>query len=394
MNVEHYDVARRARRRRTTRRAVVALAAAIAAGCAAEPVPAQQPGQTHSSQHHNYRLVTVVSGLEHPWSVAFLTGGDMLVTERAGRLRLVRNGELQPQPIAGVPEVRARGQGGLLDVVPHPAFATNRLIYLSFSKPGPGGGTTAVIRGRLEDGRLADVQEILEARAWTNAGQHFGSRMVFDSAGYLYVSIGDRGAMREAQNLGNHQGNVLRLHDDGRVPADNPFVGRAGALPEVWTYGNRNIQGLAVHPVTGAIWGTEHGPRGGDELNLLLPGRNYGWPVITYGINYNGTPITDIQQRAGMEQPVHYWVPSIATSGTTIYAGDAFPAWQGDFFVGGLAGQHLARIRIDANHRVVENEKLLEGVGRIRDVRTGPDGFLYVLLDNADAQLIRLEPAP
>jgi aldose sugar dehydrogenase len=390
MNVERHNVANRAR----PRRSIAALVAMLATGCAAEPAPAQQPGQTHASQHHGYRLVTVVSGLEHPWSVAFLPGGDMLVTERPGRLRLIRSGELQPQPIAGVPEVRARGQGGLLDVVLHPDFATNRLVYLSYSKPGDQGGTTAVIRGRLEDGRLADVQEILEARAWSNAGQHFGSRMVFDSAGYLYVSIGDRGAMQEAQNLGNHQGNVLRLHDDGRVPADNPFVGRTGALPEVWTHGNRNIQGMAVHPVTGAIWATEHGPRGGDELNLLQSGRNYGWPVITYGINYSGTSITDIQQKPGMEQPVHYWVPSIATSGTTIYAGTAFPAWQGDFFIGGLAGQHLARLRVDANNRVVENEKLLEGVGRIRDVRTGPDGFLYVLLDNADAQLIRIEPAP
>src|SRR5690606_16414232 len=211
-----------------------------------------------------------------------------------GRLRRVRNGALLAEPVAGIPTVHARGQGGLLDVVLHPDFATNRLVYLSYSKPGPDGATTAVVRGRLEDDRLSGVEEIFEAQAWTNAGQHFGSRMVFDRDGYLYVTVGDRGSMREAQNLGNHQGGVLRLHDDGRVPADNPFAGRQDALPEIWTHGNRNIQGMAVHPVTGAIWATEHGPRGGDELNLIQGGRNYGWPTITYGINYNGSPITVI----------------------------------------------------------------------------------------------------
>jgi aldose sugar dehydrogenase len=373
--------------------AATAAILAIAAGCTADPIPAQQiDGAAHTSQHHSFRVETVVTGLEHPWSVAVLPDGDLLITERPGRLRMVRNGALLAEPVAGVPTVHARGQGGLLDVVLHPGFATNRLVYLSYSKPGPDGATTAVVRGRLEDDRLNDVEEIFEAKAWTNAGQHFGSRMVFDRDGYLYVTVGDRGSMREAQNLGNHQGGVLRLHDDGRVPADNPFAGRQDALPEIWTHGNRNIQGMAVHPVTGAIWATEHGPRGGDELNLIQGGRNYGWPTITYGINYNGSPITDIQEHEGMEQPVHYWVPSIATSGTTIYAGDRFPAWRGDFFVGGLAGQHLARIRVGSDNRVVETERLLEGIGRIRDVRTA-DGYIYVLIDHADAPLLRIEPA-
>lgn len=373
--------------------AATAAILAIAAGCTADPIPAQQiDGTAHPSQHHSFRVETVVTGLEHPWSVAVLPDGDLLITERPGRLRRVRAGALLAEPVAGVPTVHARGQGGLLDVVLHPGFATNRLVYLSYSKPGPDGATTAVVRGRLEDDRLNDVEEIFEAKAWTNAGQHFGSRMVFDRDGYLYVTVGDRGSMREAQNLGNHQGGVLRLHDDGRVPADNPFAGRQDALPEIWTHGNRNIQGMAVHPVTGAIWATEHGPRGGDELNLIQGGRNYGWPTITYGINYNGSSITDIQEHEGMEQPVHYWVPSIATSGTTIYDGDRFPAWRGDFFVGGLAGQHLARIRIGSDNRVVETERLLEGIGRIRDVRTA-DGYIYVLIDNADAPLLRIEPA-
>jgi glucose/arabinose dehydrogenase len=276
----------------------------------------------------------------------------------------------------------------------HPDFASNRFVYLSYSRPGADGtATTAVIRGRLEGNALTNVEEIIEARAWRDAGQHFGSRFAFDRDGYLYISIGERGEMQAAQDLSNHQGTVLRLHDDGRVPADNPFVGRAGALPEIFTYGNRSPQGLTVHPETGELWETEHGPRGGDEINVLRAGANYGWPVITYGINYNGSPITDIQSKEGMEQPLNYWVPSIATSGIAIYSGDRFPNWQGDVFVGGLVGQHLARIRFDENRQKVEEEKLLEGIGRVRDVRSGPDGYIYLLIDAADAPLVRIEPA-
>ena len=368
------------------------LATGLALGAlAALALPAQ--AQTQSSQHHEFRVATVVSGLEHPWSIAFLPDGGMLVTERPGRLRVVRDGAVEPTPVAGVPEVHARGQGGLLDVVLHPQFAENRLVYLTYSKPGARGATTAVIRGRLDGNRLADVEEVIEAQAWGNGRVHFGSRMVFDREGYLFVSIGERGEKDKAQDLGSHNGTILRLHDDGRVPADNPFVGRDGALPEIYAWGIRSPQGVALHPTTGALWEAEHGPRGGDELNLIRPGANYGWPVITYGINYDGTPITDITAKAGMEQPVHYWVPSIATSGLTIYDGDRFPQWRGDFFIGGLAGQHLARVRVDANGKVVETEKLLEGVGRVRDVRTGPDGLLYVVIDAPDAPILRLEPA-
>ncbi|HSK20321.1 MAG TPA: PQQ-dependent sugar dehydrogenase [Longimicrobiales bacterium] len=367
-----------------------ALVLVIAAACSAQPLSAQ----THGSQHHTFRTVNVVQGLEHPWGMAFLPDGAILVTERPGRLRIVREGVLDPQPIAGVPEVYARGQGGLLDVAIHPDFANNRFVYLSYSRPGPDrSATTAVIRGRLEGHALTDVEEIIEAKAWRNAGQHFGSRFAFDRDGFLYITIGERGEMQAAQDLTNHQGTVLRLHDDGRVPADNPFVGRSDALPEIFTYGNRSPQGLTVHPQTGELWETEHGPRGGDEINLLRPGANYGWPVITYGINYNGEKISDIQEKEGMEQPRHYWVPSIATSGIAIYAGDRFPNWRGDVFVGGLAGQHLARVRFDADRRKVEEEKLLEGIGRVRDVRSGPDGYLYLLIDAPDAPLIRIEPA-
>lgn len=367
----------------------VLATAVVLAGCAAD-APAQT--SEFKSQHHAYRAVPVVSGLENPWSLAFLPNGDLLVTERPGRLRMVKGGKLEAQPIEGVPEVHAQGQGGLLDVVLHPNFSANRLVYLSYSKPGAEGATTAVIRGRLDGNRLTNVQEVIEMSAWGRGRVHFGSRMVFDRQGYLYVSVGERGEMQRAQDLADHAGSVLRLHDDGRVPADNPFVGREGVAPEIWTYGNRSPQGLAMHPVTGEIWEAEHGPRGGDELNLVKPGANYGWPVITYGINYNGRPISDISEKAGMEQPVHYWVPSIATSGLAIYNGDKFPQWRGDFFVGGLAGLQLARVRVK-DGRSVEYEKLLDGYGkRIRDVRSGPDGHLYVLTDDANGAVVRIEP--
>jgi aldose sugar dehydrogenase len=383
-------VPRAARAAAVRRLYVGALLLAVALiGCVTEPLPAQVVQQ---SQHHEYRVVTVVEGLAHPWGMAFLPGGDILITERPGRLRLVRAGRLVAEPIAGVPEVWARGQGGLLDVALHPNFAQNRLVYLSYSKPGPAGAATAVVRGRLEDGRLSDVKEIIETQTWGTRGQHFGSRLAFDRDGYLFISLGDRGEMPRAQDLTDHAGTVLRLHDDGRVPSDNPFVGRADALPEIFTYGNRNGQGLVVDPATNRVWQNEHGPRGGDEINLLLPGRNYGWPVITYGINYNGTPITDITHKEGMEQPVHYWVPSIATSGMAIYDGAHFPAWRGDFLVGGLAGEVVARVRISGT-TVVEEERLFENSGRVRDVRTGPDGYVYLLLDAASAPLLRLEPA-
>lgn len=366
----------------------VMLLALTAGACAPESATTQAQGAGDEA----YRVATVVEGLEHPWGMAFLPDGGILVTERPGRLRMIRDGALQPEAIAGVPAVHARGQGGLLDVALHPDFERNQLVYLSFSKPGEGGATTAVIRGRLEGDRLLDVEEILEADAWSGAGVHFGSRMVFDRDGYLYVSIGDRGTMENAQDLSNHAGTILRLHDDGRVPEDNPFVGREGARPEIWAYGIRSPQGLAVHPETGELWETEHGPRGGDEINRIERGRNYGWPEITYGINYNGEPITDETAREGMEQPLHYWVPSIATSGLAIYSGDRFPGWRGSVFVGGLSGTHLARVAFDGTTPDGE-ERLLEDRGeRIRDVRVGPDGYIYVLIDSDDAPLLRIEP--
>lgn len=356
-----------------------------------------------ASEKHRYRIVTVVEGLDNPWAIAFLPGGDMLVTERPGRLRVVQNGRLVEQPVPGVPEVRAGGQGGLMDVVPHPQFEQNRWVYLSYSKPGTDGqNTTSVIRGKFQNDRLSDVEEVFEAKAWSNGRGHYGSRLAFDRQGYLYITVGDRQVRPQgdlenhpAQRLDSHHGKTLRLHDDGRVPDDNPFVGRNGALPEIWSYGHRNAQGLAIHPETQDVWLNEHGPQGGDELNLVRKAANYGWPVIGYGVNYGvGTAIHESSTREGMEQPVHYWVPSIATSGMMIYTGDKFPQWRGNAFVGGLAGLQLARLTLDGP-RVVDEETLVSRMGRIRDVRQGPDGYIYIVFDHAAGSIpsvVRLEP--
>jgi len=381
-------------------------------GCAlvlaAVPLTAQEV--LLQAERGPYRATPFIEGLQDPWSMAFLPGGEMLVTERPGRLRLVRDGVLHPEAIAGTPAVRAVGQGGLLEVLPHPDFAANRLIYLTFSKPSADGAqaTTAVIRGRLEGMRLEDVEEIFEAKAWSGTGGHYGSRMVFDADGYLFVTIGDRQAppipgsleSHPAQDLSNHQGTVVRLHDDGRVPSDNPFVGREGVLPEIWSYGHRSPQGLAIHPTTGDLWMTEHGPQGGDELNVLLPGRNYGWPVIGYGVQYGGAKLHAETHRDGMEQPIQTWTPSIATSGLMFYTGDVFPEWQEDLFVGGLTGHQLVRLPLVGEGRQpgrMERPPLLLGLGRVRDVRQGPDGYIYVALENrqrvVNASIIRLEPA-
>ena len=365
----------------------------------AAPTAAQAP--VYKSALHDFRVVTVADGFEHPWSIAFLPDGDILVTERPGRLRVIRDGRLLPAPVEGVPPVFAVGQGGLLDVVPHPDFASNRLLYLSYSKPlGGQESTTAVIRGRLENDRLTNVEEIFEAAS--RGRGHYGSRLVFDGNGYLFVSVGERMASpsgdleaHPAQDLSNHHGTINRLYEDGRVPPDNPFVGRDDVRPEIWSYGHRNPQSLALHPETGELWEAEHGPQGGDEINLIEPGLNYGWPVIGFGVNYgSGQRIHEGTTREGMQRPVHVWVPSIATSGMLIYDGDAFPEWRGDIFVGGLAGEQLARVEVDMGVSMLE-ETLVRGIGRIRDVRQGPDGFIYLAIDdraNGLTPIVRLEP--
>jgi glucose/arabinose dehydrogenase len=370
-----------------------------------------QSTTTFQAERGPYRVTTVVPALQDPWSMAWLPTGEMLVTERPGRLRIIRNGILDPTPITGVPRVRYGGQGGLLDVALHPDFDANRLVYLSYSKPNADGteGTTAVVRGRLEGNALQNVEEIFEARAWSRGEAHYGSRLAFDSTGHLFITVSDRAVdplsvpreQHPAQNLTVHNGKVIRLHDDGRIPADNPFVGRQDALPEIWSYGHRSLQGLAFHPETGELWASEHGPQGGDELNLILRGRNYGWPVIGYGVQYGGPPIHATRERTDMEQPVQHWTPSIGPSGLVIYRGDRFPEWKGSAFVGGLSGLSVARVpllKVEGEDQIgrLERPPLMLGYGRVRDVREGPDGYLYVALDGRQGggptAIVRLEP--
>jgi glucose/arabinose dehydrogenase len=369
----------------------ILLVVVLTLGCERAPV-ADVPDAAVASDQATFRVVEVAGGLEHPWAMAFLPDGDLLITERPGRLRILRDGVLDPTPVEGVPDVYASGQGGLLDVALDPDFASNRRIYLSYAAQGEGGAGTRVARARLGDGRLEDLEVIFEG-FMAGGGRHFGSRLGFDPEGYLFVTLGERGQDERAQELGVLAGKVVRLHPDGSVPEDNPFVGRDDAAPEVYSWGHRNPQGLAVHPETGRVWVEEHGPRGGDEINIVEAGVNYGWPVITYGRAYSGLPMGEGSEKEGMAQPLYYWVPSISPSGMAFYQGEAFPDWQGDLFVGALSGQLLARLELDGE-QVVEEERLLDGVlGRIRDVRVGPDGYLYLLTDYADGALVRLEPA-
>lgn len=335
-------------------------------------------------------LDTLSTGITSPWGIAFLNDGIVLVTERDGALRRFVNGALDPTPVSGLPEVYVRGQGGLLDVEPHPNYAENGWIYLSYSLPGDGGGHTAVMRAKLDGNNLTDQQVLFEGGPFTRSRVHFGSRLQFDRNGDLFFSIGDRGAMDDAQNLDHYSGNVFRIRDDGSIPSDNPFYGRADAKPEIYSYGHRNPQGMAIHPVTGAIWTHEHGPRGGDEINIIRPGRNYGWPVITYGIDYDGSIISHLREKEGMEQPVHYWDPSIAPSGMEFVWSDRYPKWKNQMIVGALRFQLLARVELDGE-RYVREERFLEGIGRVREVEMGPDGYLYVLTESPSA-LYRILP--
>ena len=349
---------------------------------------------TGSDDNKPYRVEVLTDELSHPWSMAFLPDGNILISERAGRLRLFRDGKLLEQPVRGLPEIEAVGQGGLLDLALHPDFDNNRWLYFSYVAEFEDEATTHLARGKYRDGQLSDVQVLFIATPSGDTGRHFGGRIVFDKQGYLYLTIGDRGDQPRAQDLSDHAGGTHRLHDDGRIPEDNPFLDNPDAKPSFYTYGNRNAQAMTMHPQTGVIWQVEHGPRGGDELNIIEAGKNYGWPVISYGINYSGTPVGEgITHKEGMEQPVYYWDPSIAPSGMAFYTGDAFRNWRGNLFVGALAHEHLARLVIKDN-KVVKEEKLLtERDERIRDVRMGPDGLLWLLTDESDGSLLRIKPA-
>lgn len=362
--------------------------------------PRPDQNQVIRSEAASFRVETVVDGLNVPWSIAFLPGTkDVLVAERDGRLLVVREGKLLPAPVADTPKVWAKGQGGLMIVAPHPDYAQpgNGWIYLAFSDPGENDSAmTAIVRGRIRDGRWTDEQEIYRAprNLYRRGNVHFGTRLVFDQ-GYLFFGIGERGAQDNAQELGRPNGKIHRIFDDGRVPNDNPFVGEPGALPTIWSYGHRNPQGIAARPgTTGAtlqLWETEHGPRGGDELNLIKRGANFGWPLITYGMNYNGTPVSADTARAGLEQPVIHWTPSIAACGLAFYDGEHFPAWKGNLFAGSLAQQELRRLVLDGD-KVKSQEVLLSRLGRIRAVQMGPDGYLYVCFENP-GRIVRLVPA-
>jgi len=352
---------------------------------------------THTTSASSFKVETVAAGLEHPWGMAFLPDGQILVTERPGRLRIVKQGRLLPEAIKGLPAIEPIDQGGLLDVVLHPDYQKNGWLYFSYAEPDEGFFTTdygtAVARARLDGNRLKNLQVIFSMNIKSGGGRHFGSRLAFDRNHYLYITVGERGERDRAQDLSDHAGSVIRLHDDGRIPKDNPFVNKANARPEIYSYGHRNPQGIALHPETGEVWLHEHGPQGGDEINLITSGRNYGWPVITYGKNYvTGTKIGEGTHKPGMEQPLYQWTPSIAPSGIAFYRGNAFKDWQGDLFIGALKFQLLVRLELNGS-KVVKEERLLERqLGRIRDVRNGPDGFIYLLTDADEGAIVRLVP--
>ena len=353
--------------------------------------------QQFSTEHYRVSINVVATGLSHPWSIAFMPNGSQLVTERSGRLRLIQQGRLHPDPISGVPTLAAVGQGGLLDVVLHPDFENNAWVYLAYSDETSQGLTTRVMRGRLQGHQLVDQQILFEALPRSFGGRHFGGRMVFDAQGFLYIAIGDRGEMDRAQNGLDHAGSIIRLRDDGSIPADNPFVGNSQVNDDMYTLGNRNPQGLTLHPETGEVWSSEHGPRGGDEINLIQAGLNYGWPEVTHGINYSGTRITHYTEREGMESPLLHWTPSIAPSGMVFYTGDEFPLWQGQFLNGALKDRLISRvslIKTDQGYQLEEQERFLQGFGqRIRDIRQSPEGELWLLTDHAQGQIIRLKRA-
>ena len=363
---------------------------------------------------HDFSVDTVTGGLVHPFSMVFTPEGDLLVTERPGRLRIIRDDVLIDDPVEGLPEILAIGQGampqdgreqaGMRDLILHPDFAENRLLYLSYTKPGPDSlGNITVVRGRFENDRLSDVEELFHADALgngSNRSSQWGGRLALDGKGYLFITIGDRqwpseGDLSEhpSQSLSSHNGTTIRLHEDGRVPEDNPFVGQDGVHPEIWTYGHRNAQGLAIHPETGDVWLNEHGPQGGDELNLVRPGLNYGWPVVGFGVNYRtGIAIHSATHQDGMEPPVHIWVPSIGVTGMLFYTGAAFPDWRGDMIVASLRGEQLVRLTLDGQ-QVAREETLISGMGRIRDVRQGPEGIIYLAMDG-DARGFDGDPTP
>lgn len=349
---------------------------------AAQP---QGPAQT--------KMIELATGLDQPWGMAFLPDGGILITEKPGTLRRFSNGQLQAEHISGLPAIVQHGQGGLMDIALHPDFANNRWVYLSYAAADDTGVGTEVGRGKLEGNALSNWQTLFRLQPKTSKKQHFGARLVFDRDGYLFITLGDRGQRKRAQNLNDHAGSIIRLYDDGRIPRDNPFVDHDAARPEIYSYGHRNQQGAALHPQTGQLWTHEHGPQGGDELNAIQPGANYGWPLITYGKEYgSGFSIGEGTEKPGITPPLYHWVPSIAPSGMTFYSGNKFPDWQGNLLIGSLKFQMLVRLEMKGEHVIREHRLLKNRLGRIRDVRQGPDGYIYLLTDASEGKLVRLEP--
>ncbi|GJM00957.1 MAG: hypothetical protein DHS20C07_26360 [Methyloligella sp.] len=374
------------------------LSAIIAIGTIGAIVLSQSHSKaegSHQSEEHKFKVVEYVNWLSNPWGMAFLPNGDILITEkRKKQLRIIRNGKLDESPIVGLPRnIDTGGQGGLLDVTAHPNFKENNLVYFSYSGTGKGGKGTEVAKGKLSGNKLENVQTIFKVSPKTSGSHHYGSRLQFAKDGTLFITTGDRYSyLKEAQNPSNHLGSVIRINDDGSIPKDNPFVGHAKFKPETYSYGHRNAQGLTLNPKDNSLWLHEHGPRGGDELNKLdKPGANYGWPKVTYGIDYSGSIISNKTKAPGIIPPVIYWKPSIAPSGMSFYTGDKFPNWQDNLFVGALAGAHLRRI-VFKGDKVIKQEVLLKHTARFRDVKTGPDGYIYLLTDDSEGQLLRLEP--
>jgi glucose/arabinose dehydrogenase len=376
----------------------------LTVGVAPVPLPSA-PLVIDTAEQHKIRVVVVTKALSHPWGMTWLPNGDLLVTERPGRLRIVRNGILDPAPISGLPPMHVRGLAGLFDVALHPKFATNKLVYFSYVKDGEKGAATAVFRGTLDGMALTDVHDIFVTESWMKgndtADGRFGSRLLFLKDGTLLVTVGDRDRADGGQNPKDDFGKVVRINDDGSIPKDNPFAGRAGYLPEIYTFGQRNQQGMAFNPVTGDVWASEQGPNGGDEINVIKPAKNYGWPIVSYGRQYAGPNQSEIPYKEGMELPIVFWVPSIATSGMTFYTGDRFPAWKNNVFVGAMrTGEidrtgHVERIVFNEKWEEIRRESFLtEMRQRIRDVRQGPDGLLYVLTEEDEGALLRIEPAP
>jgi glucose/arabinose dehydrogenase len=367
------------------------VAAAMAAHAQSAPAPTRSAATVGSA-----KSVVVAEGLEHPWALAFLPGepaGRMLVTERAGRMRIVSNDGQVGAPLSGLPSVHAVNQGGLLDVVAAPDFQRSRTIYFTFAQPASGGARTAVASAQLGDNKLENVKVIFAQADVVSGGHHFGSRIAIARDGSLFITTGERYTEKDrAQSLQSHLGKVIHINADGSVPKDNPFAGSATARGEIWSYGHRNMQGAAIHPVTGRLWTHEHGPRGGDEINIAQAGKNYGWPVIGYGIDYSGLRMHEATAKAGMEQPLHYWLPSIAPSGMAFYTADRFPQWKNSLFVGALAGEHLARLTLDGERVISEERLLAERKERIRDVRQGPDGYIYAVTDEKNGKLLRVSP--